>query len=489
MKRNACSDYICVPPTRAFNRSSTRIWRIAARNGAPRLPASTFVLDRAGLARAMSLPPDSNSFSSPVSALLSRAAGRAAQSLERPPHHARRLPHRRRRLPDSRRQASRARSRLSPPCSPRRFVRRATCSRCLSPRASRTGASLRFPTAAPAGLPGHRNRPARRWKRASSLPAAWSAISISSNASSAMAAIRICPENDAALDVSALDRPHRLRDPRTASGRHEEIRAGPAACERRHRPPAARRHVLERPQTSSTTTATLSSSARRDHRGVMVTIIADNYYGYCKKEVKTQISYAANLFGLAEEEHAGGAIAFATYVLGTEFFAGRTVSLKKATFEQAMACSATSSSAGRRGMESIAAFQDVFYIPEDSIFTLRDGFVRWQRDGRTHSLRCTPRTSTCCPPASACTWKSSLRHGLAPDRLAPARHSLPQAVHGFRRRQVRNLEIHRPRTAERSRVCPRLPRGHGQGRRNLRARFFVHLQIAPTRRPLPPVHP
>ena len=49
-------------------------------------------------------------------------------------------------------------------------------------------------------------------------------------------------------------------------------------------------------------------------RGVIVTIIADNYYGYCKKEVKTQISYAANLFGMCEEEHAGGAIAFPTYV-------------------------------------------------------------------------------------------------------------------------------------------------------------------------------
>ena len=48
----------------------------------------------------------------------------------------------------------------------------------------------------------------------------------------------------------------------------------------------------------------------RDKRGVIVTLIADNYYGYCKKEVKTQISYAANLFGNAEEEHAGGAIAF-----------------------------------------------------------------------------------------------------------------------------------------------------------------------------------
>ena len=50
----------------------------------------------------------------------------------------------------------------------------------------------------------------------------------------------------------------------------------------------------------------------RDHRGVMVTIIADNYYGYCKKEVKTQISFAANLYGMCEEEHAGGAIAFPT---------------------------------------------------------------------------------------------------------------------------------------------------------------------------------
>jgi hypothetical protein len=45
----------------------------------------------------------------------------------------------------------------------------------------------------------------------------------------------------------------------------------------------------------------------RDARGVIVTIIADNYYGYCKKEVKTQISFATNLYGAAGEEHAGGA--------------------------------------------------------------------------------------------------------------------------------------------------------------------------------------
>ena len=57
----------------------------------------------------------------------------------------------------------------------------------------------------------------------------------------------------------------------------------------------------------------------RTDAGVIVTIVADNYYGYCKKEVKTQISYAANLYGNVEEEHAGGAIAFPSYSYGDEF--------------------------------------------------------------------------------------------------------------------------------------------------------------------------
>lgn len=57
----------------------------------------------------------------------------------------------------------------------------------------------------------------------------------------------------------------------------------------------------------------------RDASGVVVTLIADNYYGYCKKEVKTQISFAANLMGNAEEEHAGGAIAYPSADLGESF--------------------------------------------------------------------------------------------------------------------------------------------------------------------------
>ena len=57
----------------------------------------------------------------------------------------------------------------------------------------------------------------------------------------------------------------------------------------------------------------------RDDRGVIITLIADNYFGYSKKEIKTQIGYSANLLGLAEEEHAGGALAFPSFNLGTHF--------------------------------------------------------------------------------------------------------------------------------------------------------------------------
>ena len=57
----------------------------------------------------------------------------------------------------------------------------------------------------------------------------------------------------------------------------------------------------------------------RDEKGIIVTILADNYYGYCKKEVKTQLSYATNLYGLTEEEHAGGALAFRRRNHGEEY--------------------------------------------------------------------------------------------------------------------------------------------------------------------------
>jgi hypothetical protein len=126
--------------------------------------------------------------------------------------------------------------------------------------------------------------------------------------------------------------------------------------------------------------------ACRDARGVMVTLIADNYFGYCKKEVKTQIGYAANLYGLCEEEHAGGALAFATYVLGQEFFADRTVSLKAATFASAMELLGDLVERQPQGYAIDRRFPNVYYIQENASFHVRDGFVRWPNGDATERL-------------------------------------------------------------------------------------------------------
>lgn len=124
----------------------------------------------------------------------------------------------------------------------------------------------------------------------------------------------------------------------------------------------------------------------RDKRGLMVTIIADSYYGYCKKEVKTQISYAANLFGSAEEEHAGGAIAFPSYVLGQDFYADRTVPLKPATFEAAMRLLGDRVEHQPDGYAVDRRYPDVFYVPESSEFYVRKGYICWKQNGEERRL-------------------------------------------------------------------------------------------------------
>ena len=78
----------------------------------------------------------------------------------------------------------------------------------------------------------------------------------------------------------------------------------------------------------------------RTSAGIIVTVIADNYFGYSKKEVKSQISYSANLSGLYEEQHSGGAVALPRYSYGQEFDASaesaRWKHLRGYSFSEAM---------------------------------------------------------------------------------------------------------------------------------------------------------
>ncbi|MCU0227507.1 MAG: hypothetical protein MUF01_07690 [Bryobacterales bacterium] len=127
----------------------------------------------------------------------------------------------------------------------------------------------------------------------------------------------------------------------------------------------------------------------------MVTVIADNYFGYCKKEVKTQISYASNLFGNCEEEHAGGALAFPSYVLGYEFLAGSnensTVLLKQADFDSAMTLLGDRAERMPQGYAVDRSYPDVYYIPYGAAFSVREGNVTWQlKDGSAFSLPLRP---------------------------------------------------------------------------------------------------
>jgi len=128
----------------------------------------------------------------------------------------------------------------------------------------------------------------------------------------------------------------------------------------------------------------------RDERGVIVSIIADNYFGYSKKEVKTQISYSANLLGLAEEEHAGGALVFPSFSLGTRFVpdlnlraSGHGMELVKAVLGDAVDWKPEGYGTDRR-------FPDLVFLPEDAVISLEDQRARWKKGGVERSLRVLP---------------------------------------------------------------------------------------------------
>ncbi|MBA3707244.1 MAG: hypothetical protein H0W83_00315 [Planctomycetes bacterium] len=135
--------------------------------------------------------------------------------------------------------------------------------------------------------------------------------------------------------------------------------------------------------------------ACRTAEGVMVTILADNYYGYCKKEVKTQISFSANLSGGCEEEHAGGAIAFASFNLGEEFHGDNNTVLGRGhSFGEASA-----RYAGKLfdvqpdGYGVDRVYADVLYMPESMRIELAKSRVTWSHEGTERSLPLRPATT------------------------------------------------------------------------------------------------
>ena len=123
----------------------------------------------------------------------------------------------------------------------------------------------------------------------------------------------------------------------------------------------------------------------RDARGVIVTVIADTYFGYCKKEVKTQISYSANLFGNAEEEHSGGALVFASYNLGQEYD-------EKSSGDSYSLAEVLERDPERFALQPEGHADDreqphIVLVPGGAHYSMRDMTVTWPRpDGGTGSV-------------------------------------------------------------------------------------------------------
>ena len=128
----------------------------------------------------------------------------------------------------------------------------------------------------------------------------------------------------------------------------------------------------------------------RDKRGVVVTLIADNYYGYCKKEVKTQISYAANLFGNAEEEHAGGAIAFPSFDLGEDFSLSDYAPTVDHRFGGVIARYSKLLNLQAEGYGIDKIFRDIYYVPEDVHIDLHSQTVTWENAEGPQSIPLQP---------------------------------------------------------------------------------------------------
>ena len=129
----------------------------------------------------------------------------------------------------------------------------------------------------------------------------------------------------------------------------------------------------------------------RDESGVIVTMLADNYFGYCKKEVKTQLSYSANLFGMAEEEHAGGALAFPRRNHGEEYGVdSRTYTTPGYSFEDLYARCSDLMDLQPEGYGIDRKYPQIIYVPQKVRMDLNAQTITWDKDGEMQTIPLRP---------------------------------------------------------------------------------------------------
>jgi len=125
----------------------------------------------------------------------------------------------------------------------------------------------------------------------------------------------------------------------------------------------------------------------RDMNGVIVTVIADNYFGYSKKEIKSQISYSSNLFGGVEEEHSGGALAFPRFNLGDRYIPTIDSNLTQHTFKNLCRQLEKGISIKEEGYAVDLNFHDILFIPETAMIDLLSQSISWDKNGEAKKIK------------------------------------------------------------------------------------------------------
>lgn len=358
----------------------------------PRLPATTLVLDRPGLARVLSLPPDADRYTSDI-----LSSHRVRQGVLHNPKSDRRttqgifhiagfgLP-----VPDDKKTVPAAvfakllEHALHPPRELLRLPFTAT-----APQPAECFVSLLLrPVVCPA-VPGF--TPERRLETRFFVPGALVANLDFVERIFGNAGDPHLPENDAALDPRhwtghtgcVILATHLTRLTKKELG----LPKWDDATELQRRDGMCWKKADERYNDGVAFKLTA-----RDASGVIVTLIADNYFGYCKKDVKAQISFAANLLGQCEEEHAGGAIVFPSYDLGEDFQLSKHLAIVDHTFEEMVAQLGSRIEVQPGGWARDREYPDICYVPQDAFFDLRAQSISWQgNDGQKHAIKLLPR--------------------------------------------------------------------------------------------------
>ncbi|HDR04706.1 MAG TPA: hypothetical protein ENN84_05610, partial [Candidatus Marinimicrobia bacterium] len=351
------------------------------------LPAKTFILDHHGIARMLSIPPNADSYTSPLV-----HSYRVKQGILHNPKNDRRttkgvfhvaeggLP-----IPDDKKAVPKLvfarllEAALNPPQS---FLELPFTSK--SENMAQTFVSLYLrPTVSP-DIPGFSVRKSmeiRLFAPGSLVSNLDFAESIFGNAGDPL-----LPENDAALDLAhwtghtgaIILAPHLIHLTKKELGLPHVSKAS----KRQKRDGMCWENKDERYNDG-----TAFKITARSEKGVIVTVIADNYFGYTKKEVKTQIGFAANLFGNVEEEHSGGAMAFPSYNLGDEFHDDTQVAKSGHNFEEMSKIFADTIQIHPEGYATDKNYSNIVYLPEKARIKLNNMQICWEHNGQGQKLK------------------------------------------------------------------------------------------------------